>query len=393
MTLLASAFLYTSTSAFATPPVSGSQKDKDFCGKVADCATKIVWSHRWVQCLIPAQTRIQISDDVYKTVPTEVPAWSPGGPCVCPENFTLVRVNRVSQVTKSDDKVHKHAELSGVCVPLKTEPNAKIIADALNAQRTFMTETRTNLAANRTEVIGMIDTSAGKIALNADDIDRLKDEANGFSSFMNGACQAPNLPLNWQEICDSVPELNRLVSGLVQREKPFWLAAHGEAVRFSGRTYIGVGLDAALRTGRLGSEDSRWRLELGGRVGVGTAEKMDPKGSGDSDLMYNTTLYAGPTVDLDDDGVVSLHPRGFIEAGWRVNSDESVSRRYGAELALSFCPNSTKDDPVSFCVMPRFSVGHGRSVFNLAPESDSPAPKDAQSSVTAAGGVSLGGRF
>jgi hypothetical protein len=399
MILVACAFFFVTLPAAAQAPTADPSKTPASkggtavlqCEDIPACAESVKKrtrnTSRWVACTIPPRTRIENKDGSYSAVTTPETSAIVDGKCVCPAGFTLSKAFKmVGKSEQKDGTILQSWELRGECLPGQVEPNADVIAAALNRQRDFIKTVDARSLATENTVAGIKTTLGGQtrmINYNAEEIDKLKKDVDTLKAFMDGTCQAGDLPENWKELCGRIDELERLKYS----RAVFRLGAAGVYSRYPGRNYAGVALEGGYMSPRT-SPTSPLRLEVGGRVGVGSAGNMDTSGNGSSAVAYNTTLYAGPVFDLDEKGQYKLHTRGMVEALWRTNAFAAMSRRYGGELAFSVCPFAEGGAQSSFCFVPSVNLTHGRSAHPLKPTEEVPQPGNrGESNVTAGGAV------
>jgi len=382
------------TTAVSTDPATHNDRDKmltcEDAAKCAEAARKaVVKSARWVECIIPPEVKILSENGTYVTQKSPPPTWQMNQECVCPEGYSRSKSYRLRSKSEKDGKVYEQWDVAGVCLPLAVEPNAEVIADGLNYLRTFISRVELMALNTDKEVAGIKVTLGGHtemIEYNRQEIAKLRADVDNLKVFMEGACSAPNLPANWKALCDKVDELDRQA----YERQIFRLGAAGTYSRYPGRNYFGVALEGGWMTPRM-SPESPLRLELGGRLGVGSAENMTE--GGDAALSLEGTVYAGPVFDLDQKGQYKLHVRGMGQQLLLMDGFKAQGRRYGAEMAVSICPFAEARSQSSFCIVPHLNVTHGRSTFQM-PETESiPAYNRGESNVTMGAGIGILGQF
>ncbi len=363
------------------------------CADAARCAEEarkaVVKSARWVECIIPPEVKIVDESGTYVTQKSPPPTWKVGQECVCPDGYSRSKSYRLRSKSEKDGKVYEQWDVAGVCLPLAVEPNAEVIADGLNHLRAFISRVEQMAINTDGEVAGIKVVIGGHtemIEYNRQEIGKLRADVDNLKMFMEGACSASNLPANWKALCDKVDELDRQA----YERQIFRLGAAGTYSRYPGRNYFGSALEGGWMTQRM-TPESPLRLELGGRLGVGSAEKMTE--SGDSALSLEGTVYAGPVIDLDQKGQYKLHVRGMGQQLLLMDGFKAQGRRYGAEMAVSICPFAEARSQSSFCIVPHLNLTHGRSTFQMPATETAPAFNRGESNVTLGAGIGILGQF
>jgi len=383
--------------AAAAPAASGNSSNVNNCDDVREClasvqaSTKTVYT--WKVC--EAQRNVQVRFDAGTGYTVHVngdKAIIERGQCICPEGYNLSKSWRLANVQKSQDGSTKteYYEGMGLCLPKDVEPNAEVIVDGLNrlfrhAQDVnyYLMDHEQKLGSVQADLAGLKQS----VELNADAIRKMRGELERNSSFVSQACDSPNVPKSWAKICNASKRLDALEYN--RNLLRFGLSANYS--RYPGRNFFGAGIEGGLMTQRMNPE-SPLRLELGGRLTLGSAEKMEP--SGDSTLVTETSLYVGPVFDLDEEGRYKLHTRGMAQLLWQNNGFNLWGRRYGGELAVSVCPFAEARSQRSFCFVPNVNLTHGRSAFPLQPTLQNPNPGNrGESNVTMGAGLMIGGQF
>ncbi|MBD3281973.1 hypothetical protein GF391_04480 [Candidatus Uhrbacteria bacterium] len=367
------------------------------CDDVRDCQEKQVirWHNNWVQCLVPTVKQIRLENGTYKAVDGPNFNWKRGEKCECPEGYTMSRAHRIQTVTGKDGTVHKTAFISGVCLPLDVEPNAVIIADALNKQREFIAQVNTDLARHKDDVLAWFNDLSGEVYYNQEDIAKLSGRVDALEAFMNGSCQTSR-PGSWKfYVCNRVEQLAAQVyediKKLKRRQKEMAVRAVFELSHYAGgRDLVGGGVGGAWYPAL--SERVRW--ELGGRLTLTHGQDMTEY-DGDSAAAVMGTVYTGPSFLATEDGQVQVHARAMVQQAYRIDGFEAMSGGVGPELGVSFCPSSEADAPLSFCVQPFLNLGYGRSGYpeKADPAANVPNHYREETGWRAGGGITLGGQF
>jgi hypothetical protein len=333
--------------AFADPEggenakeTAGEEKPSDFCKNVLDCLekaraqTKRVFT--WERCEAPSEQRIVFENDAYTVRVTDNTARIEQNACVCPEGYELSKTWRMTNVQKSDDGTRtEYYKGLGICLPMNVEPNAEVIAEGLNRLMTFASQTNARLdglEGSLAEVIVNLDGHGRQIALNAEGIEELREQLRQLEDrvdrqqfILDSMCADPDAPKGVRDLCDAVHRLGR-------DRQIFRLGVAGTYSRYPGRNHAGGALEGGWITPPL-SETSPLRLELGGRLGIGSSGEM--KEGGNSALALEGTIYAGPLFDLDDDdGQYKLHLRGMGQQLMLMDGFKAMGRRYGGEVAV-----------------------------------------------------------
>lgn len=376
------------------------KKDKILtCEDAARCAEErrkntVTLPAVWVKCEIPEEYRIELQDGTYVVRNIEKEARVENNRCVCPEGFHLSKSARLAENYEREGKRYQRWNAYGVCLPLNTEPNADIIADALNRHREFIQQANVNIAQNANDIVGilqMIDGVATQVEYNRQDIEGLNNRVSGLEAFYQGACGTPNLPTAWQEVCNAQKKAMEDMEALKRRQKDMSLHAVFELSHFSGgRDLVGGGVGGAWYPAL--SERVRW--ELGGRLTLAHGQDMTEY-DGDSAAAVMGTVYTGPTFLADEDGQVQIHARAMVQQAYRIDGFEAMSGGVGPEIGVSFCPSSEADAPLSFCVQPFLNLGYGRSGYPEKgdPANDIPDHYRQETGWRVGGGLTLGGQF
>ncbi len=372
------------------------KKDKILtCDDAAECADKareerrkntITLATKWVECEIPTEYRIERDDGQYMVRETQKKARLEGNQCVCPEGFHLSKSAKLAERYQRGGKTYQRSHAYGVCLPLNTEPNAQIIADALNRHWDFIKKTNVNVAQNANDIVAVmkyVDDTVREVAYNTGDIADLRDRVEGFERFYLGACSTPDLPPAWQELCDALK--------LKHRQKEMSVHAAFELAHFAGgRDFVGGGVGGAWYPAL--SDTVRW--ELGGRLTLANGQDMTEHDADDAAAVMGT-VYTGPTFLAQEDGQVQVHVRAMVQQAYRIDGFEAMSGGVGPELGVSFCPSSEADAPLSFCVQPFLNLGYGRSGYpeKADPNANVPNHYREETGWRVGGGLTLGGQF
>lgn len=380
---------------------SDASKDNkvETCDDIAKCLekaraqTKRVFT--WEKCEAPTEQRIVFEDNKYTVQNKENTARIEQGACVCPDGYELSKSWRMVRTVKANDgtKTEYYKGL-GVCLPTNVEPNAEVIAEGLNRLMTFASQTNTRLngvEGKMAEVMVILNGHAQQIELNAEGVKFLRERLEGLDervdrhqAILNTMCADQNAPQGVRDLCEAVQRLGR-------DRQIFRLGATGTYSRYAGRNYVGMALEGGWITPPL-SDTSSLRLELGGRLGIGSSSEM--KESGNSALGLEGTIYTGPLFDLDDDGQYKLHLRGMGQQLLLMDGFKAMGRRYGGEVAFSFCPKAEAYSQGSFCVVPHMNLAYGDSAFLRAPTEQHPSPPmRGESGATFGAGIGVMGQF
>jgi hypothetical protein len=395
--------------AFANPPDttpaaednrSHEEKDKILtCPDVSDCIDKARAQtkrvHTWKSCDIMGHDEIVFGDGKYTVKETADRAVIEQNACICPEKYSLSRTVRLTRIVKNaDGGKTEYYEMLGVCLPQNTEPNATVIAEGLNRLLEFAAETKSTLGAQGeeiTKVTAIVDGHELQINLNTEGIKELREQLGQLEGrvdrnekILESMCADSNAPKGVRDLCNAVQRLGR-------DRQIFVIGVAGTYSRYPGRNHAGVALEGGWITPPL-SEGSPLRLELRGRLGIGSSGEM--KQNGNSALGLEGTIAVGPVVDLDDDGRYKLHLRGMGQQLMLMDGFKAMGRRYGGEVAFSFCPKAEANSQGSFCVVPHVNLTHGSSAFPRTPTEENPSPPmRRESGVTMGAGIGILGQF